>query len=149
MALRDDAGAQPEIEALARAIKEAMDASSPRVLRPGQWHMPFVSEEERATLSVSDQLVLSTARCARLTIEPFDGNASYEAERARYERLVVSRPVHASPAEHQATPDHYYPDLNQPWASPCLHGNFRGWVQHRKLQENEAVFDEPYSAEAA
>lgn len=148
MALRDDEGAQPEIQALAREIKAALDASSPRVLQPGQWHMPFVSEDERATLSVSDQLVLSTARCARLTIEPFDGNAAYEAERARYERLVVSRPVHASPAEHQATPDVYKAGLRQPWGSPRLHGNFRGWVQHRKLLENEAVFDQPYSGKA-
>jgi len=147
MALRDEAGAQPEIQALARAIKTALDASSPRVLVAGQWHMPFVSEEERETLSTSEQLVLSTARCARLTIEPFDGNADYAAEKARFERLVVSTPVHASPAEHQATPD-VWTGLRQPWRSPHLHGNFRGWVQHRKLLNSEAVRDQPYSGKA-
>jgi hypothetical protein len=49
---------------------------------------------------------ISTARCARLSIRPFgDGDGSIEKELARYEKLVVSRPVHASPAEHIATPD--------------------------------------------
>ncbi|MGF6250498.1 hypothetical protein ABID82_005068 [Methylobacterium sp. PvP062] len=146
-ALRDEAGAQPEIEALARAIKAALDASSPRVLQPGQWHMPFVTLAERETISANEQLVLSTARCARLTIEPFDGNADYEAEKARFERLVISKPVHASPAEHQATPD-VFTGLRQPWKHPHLHGNFRGWIQHRKLLDSEAVFDQPYAGKA-
>jgi hypothetical protein len=148
MALRDDSGAQPEIRALAKEIRIALAESTPRALQPGQWHMPFVSDEERATLPIPEQLVLSTARCARLTIEPFDGNADYDAEKARFERLVVSQPVHASPAEHQATPDIATSSVKQPWKNAHLHGNFRGWVQHRKLLQNEAVFDEPYSGKA-
>ncbi len=71
--------------------------------------------------------MLSTARCARLTIAPFDGNADYDAEKARFERLVVSTPVHASPAEHQASPDFATSLAKQPWKNAHLHcGNFRG-----------------------
>jgi hypothetical protein len=148
MALRDDTGAQPEIRALAKAIRIELAESTPRVLQPGQWHMPFVSMEERETLTIQEQLVLSTARCARLTIAPFDGNADYDAEKARFERLVVSTPVHASPAEHQASPDFATSLAKQPWKNAHLHGNFRGWIQHRKMLANEAVFDEPYSGKA-
>ncbi|AMB48349.1 FAD-dependent thymidylate synthase [Methylobacterium sp. AMS5] len=143
-ALRLDAGAQPEIQVLAGQIDAAMALSSPRLLQNGQWHLPYCSENERGTLTVQELLVLSTARCARLTIEPFDGNGDFKAELARYERLVVSKPVHASPAEHQATPDISTGLTKRPWKNPHLHGNLRGWIQHRKLLANEAVFDQDY-----
>ncbi|MCP1539988.1 FAD-dependent thymidylate synthase [Methylorubrum extorquens] len=147
LALRLDNGAQPEIRVLAQKIREAMDASTPRLLQPGQWHLPYVSENERATLVIQDQLVLSTARCARLTIEPFDGAGDMVAEKARFDRLVVSQPVHASPAEHQATPD--VPGIlsRNPWKAAHLHGSLRGWIQHRKLLANEAVFDGAYDGD--
>ncbi|TXN08960.1 hypothetical protein FV222_00375 [Methylobacterium sp. WL103] len=149
-ALRLDKGTQPELQILAGLMDAAMVQSSPRLLSPGQWHMPFVDENERATLTIAEQLVLSTARCARLTIEPFDGNADYAAERARYERLVVSTPVHASPAEHQATPDekHFFRDVER-WKQPHLHGNFRGYVQHRQLLKNHVVADDLYDFDLA
>ena len=50
--------------------------------------------------------------------------------------LAVAEPLHASPAEHQATPmdKHQLADL-----SP-LGGNFgMGWVQYRKTLSNECV----------
>jgi hypothetical protein len=102
-------------------------------------------QHERETLSLETLKMLSTARCARLSYAPFDGEASYEAELKRFEGLVVNRPVHASPAEHQATPDAAYPEANitrQPqYKNPKFHGNFRGWIQHRKLLDNEQVSD--------
>ena len=149
LALRDHEAAQPEIRALAQAVKVAIDASTPKLLKPGMWHMPFVSMDERASFSIQEQLVLSTARCARLTFAPFDGKADYAAEQARYRRLVVDTPVHASPAEHQATPDEPGRFSDRPYKNPHLHGNLRGWIQHRKLLANEAVFDAPYKLKAA
>ena len=65
--------------------------------------------------------------------------------------------MHASPAEHQATPDRITkyvlnrpePDFDHPfgienhemedWMVPELHGNFRGWIQFRKTLPNEYV----------
>jgi hypothetical protein len=44
-----------------------------------------------------------------------------------YERLVGSKPLHASPIEHQATPM-----LDETMWS----GNFRGWLQNRQLVES-------------
>ena len=39
--LRDHDAADPTIAELARKIKEAYDASTPVVLKPGEWHVPY------------------------------------------------------------------------------------------------------------
>jgi hypothetical protein len=75
---------------------------------------------ERSSFTIDELLKLSTARCARLSYKPFDGNADYDAEVSRYEKLVVSSPVHASPAEHQATPDTFSHTLGGGWDHPKL-----------------------------
>ena len=152
MVLRDDPAAQPEIRDLAQMMKEALAASTPNVLYPDQWHLPYVTDEELLEHGVEIAKKLSTARCARLSYKPFDGNASIEAEIERFERLIVSRPVHASPAEHQATPDLRILGHEGPygewrptrWQNRHLHGNFYGWIQHRKTIPHEAVFDAHY-----
>lgn len=156
-ALRISEYAQPEFDELAKAMKSHMVWYQPQKLKPGEWHLPYVDRDELTIMGLETAQKLSTARCARLSYRPFDGSDSIEAEVARYEKLVVSQPVHASPAEHQATPDKWI-DLNEvvhgektpaelrtgkngDWASPELHGNFRGWIQYRKTLANEAVMD--------
>jgi hypothetical protein len=146
--LRISEYAQPEFNDLAILMKDAMATSQPKLLAPRQWHLPYITDRERSLHSIDYLLKLSTARCARLSYKPFDGADSEEAEIARYEKLVVSRPVHASPSEHQATPDfpssgrYYYVAgrlHSRGWRSPHLHGNFEGWVQHRKMIPHEVV----------
>jgi hypothetical protein len=137
-----------------------MDNSTPEAIKPGDWHMPYIASgdttlawqyfldkngvqpTELETIDILKKI--SVARCARLTIKPFDGDGSFEKELKRYELLMVSRPVHASPAEHVATPDtkkyeyhdsgvggvEYKEDIG--WANPKEHGNFYGWRQFRK-----------------
>lgn len=156
-ALRDEPGAQPEMQELARAMKAAMEASTPKLLQPGQWHLPYVDAQieddglqsyRRAIgefgmhfLEVEDAKKLSVARCARLSIKPFDGNDTIEAELARFDRLMGAHPKHASPAEHQATPDYQLGDDwgNPYWKHPEEHGNFRGWRQYRKMIPGECL----------
>lgn len=151
--LRISEYAQPELNELATEMRLKMEESTPKPLKPGEWHLPYITEEDEDIASfhampfnsqyyakVEYLWKLSTARCARLSYKPFDGNADYEAEVARYEKLVVSSPVHASPAEHQATPD--IPNSYGGWSQPEFHGNFHGWVQHRKLIDNEAVMED-------
>lgn len=133
--------AQPEFNELAQCMKRAMDQSIPQVLRPTQWHLPYIQSSERSLFSIDELLKLSTARCARLSYRPFDGKADYTAEVDRYKKLVVSSPVHASPAEHQATPDTYTYKLGGGWDHPNEHGNLRGWRQHRKIIRNEAIME--------
>lgn len=128
--LRAHPDAQPEIHALALEIRKAMTCSQPALLQPDEWHLPYVTMEERLRHHGDDELLckLSAARCARVSYLTHDGQTpSMEKDLALYDRLVGSRPLHASPIEHQATP---YLDANL-WS-----GNFRGWLQNRQLIES-------------
>jgi Thymidylate synthase complementing protein len=136
--LRDHEDAQPEIRALAKAMRAAILASSPARLTKSQWHLPYVLQYERETYADDTQLLvqLSAARCARVSYLTHDGKEpSIAADKALYDRLVGSKPMHASPVEHQAHPDSLNDETE--WLSPSLHGNFRGWVQFRKLLETQ------------
>lgn len=57
-------------------------------------------------------------------------------------KLRNSKPLHASPFEHQATP--MYPDQN---ADESLRSNFKGWIQLRKVISKEVVSEYKPSAE--
>lgn len=135
-ALRNHAAAQPEIRHLAQQMDRALHLSSPVPLKLGEWHLPYVTPQERGEMALEDQIRVSVARCARISYEPFDGESDLIAEFRRYKRLVVDSPVHASPAEHQATPD---TRANFKWDHPEEHGNLTGWRQHRKSLSNEWV----------
>lgn len=112
--------AQPEMQALARAIRDAMDASEPVELDDGEWHLPYI-----AGAGLCDDLcMLSAARCARVSYAPFDGNDSYQREKERAEHLMKSG--HWSPFEHQAQADAL-------GCAPNWHRNFSGWAQHRAM----------------
>lgn len=156
-ALRDEVGAQPEIDTFAKEVKKAMDESMMTQLVPGMWHLPYIEPSDYAAVrefmgpgvnseTVTDVLKkISVARCARLTIKPFDGDGSIEKELKRYELLMVSRPVHASPAEHIATPDTMLgPDdieVRPRWEHSWQHGNFYGWRQFRKMIPHNTIYD--------
>lgn len=129
--LRRHEDAQPEIKELADKIFEAMATSSPVVLQPGQWHLPYVRADERAALTDEVLKKVSTARCARVSYLTHDGKEpDIGKDLELYERLVGSRPLHASPAEHQATPDYRSDSFGH--FNPALSGNLAGWIQHRK-----------------
>ncbi len=136
--LRNHQDAQPEIITLAQRMIEARKNSKPTLLVKDQWHLPYVNAYERLKYNVETLKKLSTARCARLSYKPFNGDDSIEKEFERYEKLMVSAPLHASPAEHQATPDE---KIKSRWMMPELHGNFHGWIQNRKQIVNEYIPD--------
>ena len=121
--LRDHEDAQPEIQELARAMKSAMLEAPFQVLDAGDWHLPYILDSEK-DLPLDVKLKLSTARCARVSYEPFDGDASIEKECKRHDLLVGSEPIHASPTEHQAC------------VSRFAETNFRGWTQYRWFVEH-------------
>jgi len=135
-ALRDHSAAAPEIRLLAQKMKQVVATSTPRLLMEGEWHLPFISPVERETLSLDEQITRSITRCARISYKPFDGSDTYGAELQRYNKLFGQVPIHASPAEHQATPDLL---LDGRWANLKLHGNLTGWIQKRKLIPNENI----------
>ena len=147
-ALRLHEDAQPEVQDLAQAIKDAMDASEPTLLQPGEWHLPYIEADdyERAGFHSNTECGrleimkrLSVSRCAKISYTAFDGTVEpIEKELDRYRRLIDSHPMHASPCEHQATPDIYDADLRL-WHLPQQHANLRGWRQLRKTLPNEYV----------
>ena len=128
-ALRCHPDAQPEIQDLARKIRHAIQHHEPRLVEYGDWHLPFVLQEERNKFETEPNTLLeiSTARCARVSYLTHEGQVpSVEKDVELYERLISNEPRHASPCEHQATP------LKDPKE---YSRNFRGWLQHRELVE--------------
>lgn len=140
MALRDHEAAEPHIQILAREIKKARDASTPKLLKRDEWHLPYVIDGEDDLLTLEQKLMVSVARCSRVSYSNHEGKISTLAEdHAQYERLLGASPIHASPAEHQATPDIIL--AGKRWMQPWFHGNFVGWKQYRKSLPNENILD--------
>lgn len=136
-ALRTHEDAQPEIRELAIKMKLLFDRSVPRELGQGDCHLPFVRPHERKNLPITDQIKISVARCARTSYFTHDQKeTTIEADIALHDKLVVSQPLHASPAEHQAWPDVF--GFEQ-WMNPQHHGNFVGFIQYRKTLPNENI----------
>ena len=170
-ALRLDKDAQPEIQQLAQAMKDAMDASEPVLINPGGWHLPYITvsdfEPVDNYLLFHGQNVcpkqrlelfrkISAARCARTSYKAFDGKvASIDDDLSLFDKLMSGNLKHASPTEHQATPDMKigfrnidpstqtrkdpYGLCESIWKNPKLHANFCGWIQFRKTIPNEFI----------
>lgn len=146
-ALRVHEAAEPHIYHLAKAMQLALEnVSTPSMVEQGAWHLPFVTPEDLDRFNlIQDRVRLSVARCAHLSYETAGDGEPIGMEQANriYDKLLGSQPIHASPAEHQATPDGItYRDgyLDQPmWKRPELHGNFKGWIQYRKTLDGESA----------
>ncbi len=150
--LRLDKAADLTLRALAEEAWKGWNENVPKKLEPSQWHLPFIDgqdiEETGATSEDEWQEVLpivikvSVARCAHLSYESFDSpgtRMSVEKCVELHNRFVNSVPMHASPMEHQATPDHELVWRGN-WANPKEAGNLGpGWRQYRKMLPNEAV----------
>jgi thymidylate synthase ThyX len=137
--LRDHDDADPNFHALASKMHKALKASTPRGLGddPMQtlgWHLPYVSDEERALYSWNTCLMASAARCARVSYKPFDSDtADFKKDLELCRKLAGGRPLHASPFEHQA----YF---RSPNVDPAYRkGNFPNWVQQRTLLELDKI----------
>ena len=131
--LRDHTDADPTIHELARKMWEALEASTPFVIYPGEWHVPYVNrmrlgsglkyltevyiEEdvyETQFLTVEEALAVSSSCCAQVSYRTLD--LSLSKAQMIYGRLVDSEPVHASPFEHQASPMKYTTGLSKTYA---------------------------------
>ncbi len=150
-ALRSHPDAQPEIRVLAEKMLELYNASEPKSLAPGSWHIPFgdnidedkllplinindVSKGVTADPSVYKEEIkkkIAIARCARVSYLNFEGKDDYAADIKLCDRLFANNPKHLSPTEHVAQ------SLN----SDQFIGNFRGWKQYRKFFSDESLTD--------
>lgn len=156
-ALRRNIHADPVIQALAEAMWQAYKVSKPDILQPGEWHLPYIVDIEKAALfdlapeqrktAMADLILVSAGRCARTSYNRSDNRAPVaEEDLTLAQQLINSEPMHASPLEHQATPDTFQlfdggvGGLSRVWDHPTENGNFApGWRQFRKTIPGENV----------
>lgn len=120
--------AQAEIRVPAEKIRDAIDSSFPTLVQNGEWHLPYLLDEERKELPVHEARMVSVARCARVSYLNHRGERSVEDDLRLYEKLITDNyasddPPHFSPTEHVATPALFQ----------SAFGNFSGWWQLRHL----------------
>lgn len=154
--LRANDQAEPNMERLAYCMLEAINASTPKFKNPGEWHIPFEDEIDSTKLSslashfsINELKVrIAIAKCARVSYTVINGKGSdnYDADLKLYDQLISSG--HMSPSEHAAIAmtDLEYNEFirgrvnfNEAFPSEVLGwcGNFKGFVQARKLCLNE------------
>lgn len=105
--------AQPEIQALAQAMRAAYEASIPKET---QQHLPYVLDAEQNRYTVDSLLRISAMRCARVSYHPPD-SVTPDAERdlEKIEQLITAG--HSSPLEHPAIAG----------SSDHMYGAYKGW----------------------
>lgn len=120
--------AQPEIRVLAEEMLKADEHTPAERLIPGQWHVPFLLEDERE-LSEPTKMKISVARCARVSYKTPDDDllSTIKRDILLYERLLQSG--HWSPFEHVA----------QLLSAPTRIANFTGWLQYRQLLDGDST----------
>ncbi len=155
-ALRAHKDAQPEFRILAEQMLEKYNTNIPKILKPGDWHIPFGDKiddqricplvhqlsESRGNIrgawdgfkkATEDlKIKIAIARCARVSYLNFEGKDDYKADIDLCDRLFGSVPRHLSPTEHVA----------QAIDKSEFIGNFKGWKQYRKFFTDENLKDE-------
>lgn len=121
--LRDHPDAQPEIALPAKLLREALEKSTPEILEVGEWHLPFIDEEEKPW-PLERKLKVSAGRCARVSYENHFGIRDPEDD-VRLFNDLNGDPPHLSPMEHQA----------EAMGRDLFYKNFMGWQQFRSYIE--------------
>lgn len=118
--------AQPEIQALAIAMREAYNTSEPHELIAGEWHIPYAADEVDYQLSLEDCIKVATARCARVSYSQHNTKGiNLQKDLELHDRLLSSNPPHLSPFEHCA----------EAMPSSDKYANFVGWQSYRNQLE--------------
>lgn len=144
--------AEIHMMALAEAMWDAYNESTPKELKAGEWHIPFGDNMDHGQLAFAHTngniqevaIKVATARCARVsyTVVGEEGKPdNYENDIKLHDRLAASG--HWSPFEHCAqamNKDLFNSRLSisnngqHGWS-----GNFRGFIQYRKTFKNENI----------
>jgi hypothetical protein len=132
-ALRCHRDAHPSMQRIAGLMLRAYLASQPVPLAAGEMHLPYVLPSEKENFDHISLKAMATARCARVSLKPFDKDrADPEDDLRLYNGLKQGAGDgigHWSPFEHTGTA----------LAEPERSGNFRGFLQHRKEFIHEEI----------
>ena len=153
-ALRAHEAAEIHIQDFAYKLIEALNNSTPKPLKSGEWHLPYgdkiVVDHPQP---IEDVLKICTARCAQTSYSTIgdDGKPmDYEKLVNLHDRLLANG--HVSPFEHCARAmsweEYGYFTKTVPaydgnghiagkYTEQGWSGNFSGWIQYRKLLPNE------------
>lgn len=128
--LRASVMAQPEIQELAISMAKAHLESRPAKLKEGEWHLPYIFDEDRMSITNPMDLArVSSGRCARVSYLTHDGKRDCLADMHLADRLQKSG--HVSPFEHPAKAS----------ILVGMGGNFGyGWEQYRAMLPGERDF---------
>lgn len=130
--LRTDKDAQPEFRIVAQMMQDEFESHAPKELEVGEWHLPLITEQERADNKIEILPAASAGRCARVS---FDTHNNIESLSSSVERCTgLTQNAHWSPTEHQAK-------VGDPEDSKLskLNGNLHGdWIQFRKMFAKES-----------
>lgn len=138
-ALRAHPDAEIHIAKLADIMLEEYNASTPKFLKDGEWHIPFgdnldkkrvekfawIEHKELGLSPIEVERKIATARCARVSYMNFDGKDDYLSDIELHDRLA--RVGHWSPFEHCAMAE----------SKIKYSGNFTGFIQYRKMFSGE------------
>lgn len=146
--------AEIHIQAVAEAMWDAYNESTPKQLEAGEWHIPFGDNFDTKMLSKTCQnlkipvlswedgeeikVKIATARCARVSYTVIGENKehNYEADIKLHDKLMSSG--HWSPFEHCAKAmserdlDNYLVIKNG-LTIPVMCDNFQGFISYRSL----------------
>jgi hypothetical protein len=165
--LRLDNNAQPEIQHITSLMFEDLSKSVPFELKYGEWHVPYIFRRRDAVggieylyeyngspsvISLKSAIKISSSACAQASYRKLD--LSLAKANDIYNKLITSRPIHASAYEHCATPfsdTEWYvrttckyilkqiPDSH--YESFMYKGNYKGWTQYRKLLNEDTCYN--------
>ena len=137
--------AEIHIQALAEAMWDEYQNSIPKLLKSGQWHIPFGNnitmenfrthkDEELMEFTDWYKVKIATARAARLSYMTFDGEIDYEKDIKLHDSLLESH--HMSPFEHccRAVTEEEYNE-NFKGKEKGWFRNFKGFKSYRQILE--------------
>jgi len=140
--------AEIHMMALAEAMWDAYNESTPKELQDGEWHIPFENQILLKLNETIDQkefidqwkvylVKIATAMCARVSytvVGEEDREPDFEKDIKLHDHLATSG--HWSPFEHCAR---VMDERNWDDILDDQSGNFRGFIQYRKTFHNENI----------
>lgn len=124
--LRIHQDAHPDIQKIASMMNDAINESSPQLLKDREWHLPLVEDSLKLELPSTRLKDISVGRVARVSYLKHNDESTIEDDENRTKKMLEGG--HMSPFEHVATPSLAYSHY-------C--GNLNGWVSYRKTIINE------------
>jgi thymidylate synthase ThyX len=164
--LRNHKDAQPDFKIIAEEMEMLFRKNNPNFLKHNQWHLPFsdkisnkmvkegvvILEQEgfEGDKKLETKLRICTARVARTSYENFDGKLEVSKDFDLFNKLITTKPVHASPSEALAKvpSKNELKDFTIKWVRKDkkfvlergkYSSNFDGWIQYRKILESRTI----------